>query len=171
MYVEYRQGEGVGFSGPLPISYTLQAVGPPAPEVLKKLRVPGGPLLELPVREAVDGSHDAARAMYRSTYHWRRLLNGYDGYWPAGFPERMTLARALPDAAALERLRRESGLELVLVRSAELCDGERETWLELAARGGGGYLHLIARSESELLFRVTDAPPDADHRLPPAPRS
>src|SRR5262249_3716874 len=95
------------------------AVADSNPPIMKVLRRPGGPLLELPANPPRQtGPPDAAvprgpyldaRAMYRSTYHWRPLLNGYSSYWPPGYVERMTLAQELPDPAALATLRRGAG--------------------------------------------------------------
>src|SRR5881397_77853 len=61
--------------------------------------------------------------MYRSTFHWRPLLNGYSSYYPAGFGERMTIADHLPDADALTTLRRETGLDAILVHLDLLRNG------------------------------------------------
>ena len=85
------------------------------------LRRPGGPLLDLPA-SGPGGSppHSQTRAMYRSIFHWRRLVNGYDSYWPTAFAERMALALRLPEAEALTALRRETGLELLLVHAPDL---------------------------------------------------
>ena len=95
----------------------------------------------------------AAQAMYRSIFHWRPLLNGYASYWPEGFPERMALARRLPDADALATLRAETGLELILVH-ADWGEPKRAAWLELAARGGREDVRLLARDGTDLLFIV-----------------
>lgn len=155
MQREWRLGDSLFFPGmSLPGTYPLQAVSPPEPEVLAMLRTQPGPLLELPVRDGLPGTRGHALAMYRSTYHWHPILNGYDGYWPSGFPERMKLAQRLPDAEALEALHRDTGLRLVLVRTAEIVGAERTKWMAAAMAGGVGHLRLAARGESELLFRV-----------------
>jgi hypothetical protein len=121
------------------------------------LRRRSGPLLELPVgaRGVEPAAH--ARAMYRSTSHWRPLLNGYSSYWPAGFPGRMALARRLPDPSALRALVRETGLRTVLVRAhGYRVPEERAVWESLAARGGTQGLRLLAREGPTLLFAVED---------------
>jgi len=137
---------------PLPGPYPLApTIAPPAPALMRLVEQPGGPLLELPVGRA----WSQARAMYRSIYHHRPLLNGYSGYWPAGFPERMALARRLPDPEALDALRRATDLELVLVHAAEYGNiPARATWMALAGRGTDGRLALVARDGDDLLFRV-----------------
>jgi hypothetical protein len=122
--------------------------------------------------------------MYRSIYHGRALLNGYSGYWPAGFEERMALARRLPDPAALALLARDTGLEMILVHlddfgraERRLCQGlerlppalaawcardfggaERSEWLALAAGTPRSDLRLVAREGQDLLFRVVGGP-------------
>jgi hypothetical protein len=91
--------------------------------------------------------------MYRSIYHWRPLLNGYDSYWPVGFPERMTLANQLPASEALGELRRETGLRTILVHTAEMSAEQRAAWLGVA-QGGLPGLQLAGREGDDLLFEV-----------------
>ena len=140
------------------------------------LREPGGPLLELPT---APGPIHHLDAMHRAMVHGRPILNGFHGYWPATFPARMALACRLPDPDALVTLRRETGLEMVLVHlepqpigrplgpyaCPPLAPGEHPTpdspaqpfdpaaW-EAVARGGRTDLTLVARDGSDLLFRV-----------------
>jgi hypothetical protein len=68
-------------------------------------------------------------------FHWRPLVNGYHGYWPAAFPERMRLAAELPDPTALAALRSATGLELILVHVRDLPPGRARRLAR--ARGGG----------------------------------
>jgi len=180
LYARYAYAVGspasLGFT-PLPASFPLTpAIGPNSP-LLPILRTTVGPLLEVPAMRLSGPALDApanARAMYRSIFHWRPLLNGYGGYWPDGFLDRMVLARELPDAVALARLRQEARLELVLVHAGDfgrlerdLCarglgstascrpgvgSAERATWLDFAAAGGRPDLRLIARDGEDLLF-------------------
>src|SRR6185369_7490595 len=129
-------------------TYPLQAVIAPDAPMIALLRRSTGPLVELPVPITAGNriAHQPqAEAMYRSIFHWRPILNGYSGYWPRGFPERMALARALPDASALESLRRETGLTQVLVHLGALPTAERVRWTAVAAGRGNPALHLAGR--------------------------
>jgi hypothetical protein len=156
MYVTCQRGLGSAWLAvrPLPGPYPIApAVPPPAAALMDVLARPGGPLLELPL-----GPWPEARAMWRSIFHRRALVNGYNGYWPAGFPERMALAARLPEPDALDELTDETGVELILVHAADYkADPARMTWTELAAHGGNGRLVLVARDGDNLLFRVTRA--------------
>lgn len=133
MYAEYSRGKALAglLEAPMLPRYPLTpAISADSP-LMARLREPGGPLLELPVGLARGGDvfFDApfqAQAMYRSILHRRPILNGYNGYWPAGFPERMVLARRLPDRAALVALRQETGLALVLVHVKQFGVPERD---------------------------------------------
>jgi len=78
-----------------------------------------GPLLEVPV---APGPRPHADAMYRSIYHGRPLVNGYDGYHPKEFRHRMALACRLPRPSALAQLRRETGVRLILVDTEALSE-------------------------------------------------
>jgi hypothetical protein len=125
--------------------------------VLRALRGGDGPVVEVPVQEIDQRrmtliAREHAVAMYRSIAYWRPLVNGYSSYWPAGFPERVALAAALPDPAALAALRAATGLDAVIVRAAELPPTARTTWLALADAGGRPDLRLVARGEHDLLF-------------------
>jgi hypothetical protein len=92
--------------------------------------------------------------MYRSIFHWRPLLNGYNSYWPVGFPERMALAAKLPDREALAALRRETGLTNIVVALSGLSLADQEQWERLAVTGRDD-LRLVVHDGNELLFAVT----------------
>jgi hypothetical protein len=73
--------------------------------------------------------------MYRSIDHWRPLLNGYASYHPRAFTRRMALALRLPDAGALDALRRDTGLRAVVVESTGSGGRLRQRWLEAIRTG------------------------------------
>lgn len=142
----------------LPRFYPLVEAVPDDSPLVRILQRPGGPLLELPIGPAEGGLPELqARAMYRSIFHRRPLLNGYDRYWPAGFPERMDLARRLPDPDALAELRRQTGLAMILVHSGELTAPELATWSVLAKAGASRGIRLVAHDNHDLLFAVGDS--------------
>jgi hypothetical protein len=170
-----------------PTEYPLAPALPSSSAILTLLREGRGAVLELPATWGA--SHDPspghnARAMYRAIFHRRPILNGYHGYWPAGFRERMDLAARLPEAGALARLRQDTGVRSVVVDVDEfgrdernMCAlyertvgpaarcredfgaAERRAWSALAARGGDGALELVARDGDQLLFRVANLTP------------
>src|SRR5437773_4222824 len=159
MYAEYGHGLRAPVARPpLPAAYPLAQATLTDSPVMAILRRPGGPVLHLPVGPlggVLPIFH--ARAMYRSISHWRPLLNCYSSYWPPGFAERMALANALPDPAALAQLRRETGLTHLLVETALIHPG-RDVWLRLADAGGREDLALLARDgDGLLLFEVRAA--------------
>jgi hypothetical protein len=122
--------------------------------VVAALRAGTGPVLELPVGWGGTQAWPHARAMYRSIYHWRPLLNGYSSFWPEGWVERMRVARDLPDAAALARLVRETGLTAVVVATGGLAREEREVWHALADGPERADIRLVARGDGLHLFSV-----------------
>lgn len=178
MYAGYGMGGGGRWAGSYRLAPAITGDSP----LIPGLRAHGGPLLELPVG-AVSGAHGSAaelalpalhaRAMYRSIFHWRPLLNGYSGYWPSGFEQRMALARRLPDGDALATLRRDTGLDAILVHLADFGGPEREVcgnrtgwcaqdfgaadraaWRAVAAGDAPGDIRLVARDGDDLLFAV-----------------
>ncbi|MEO2168276.1 MAG: hypothetical protein ABGY42_09205, partial [bacterium] len=139
----------------LPARYPTLLVPAGAGPLVAALRTGEGPVLELPVpknRRRRTAPEPQVAAMYRSIFHGRRVLNGYSGYQPPGFLERMELARRLPDAAALQELRAQTGLSALVVHTRALPAPKRGRWLALAERGGNASLELLVRGESGVLL-------------------
>jgi hypothetical protein len=155
LYADARRGMPAFGHEPRPPRYPLVQAVSGDTAVVRALREPGGPLLEVPVGltpyGCIPGYH--ARAMYRAIHHGRPLLNGYSGYWPAGFLERMALAERLPDPAALAALRRDPGLGAILVSTRDLPPPLAARW-EAAAAARDGALRLVVRDGGDLLFSV-----------------
>lgn len=142
----------------LPLSLPVPRLTPYA----AVLHADRGPLLEIgkglfgpPLTRSMPG----AIAMVRSIEHWRPLLNGYGSYWPKQYERSIWLARQLPeDLGALNALRMETGVELILVWPKHLPPEKRSAWEALARSAGKPGLALVGEGELEaLLFRVTGA--------------
>lgn len=129
------------------------------------LRSIDGPLLVIDVGgiRSPDLVASAASAMLASIGAWYPLLNGYGGYYPAGYQERMRLARRLPDPQALRDLQRSTGVEWILVRGAP-DEPRMAPWLALRGRPGSQLLRMVARSDGEMLFAVAPLPETAPGR-------
>jgi hypothetical protein len=151
MYREYRAPGPFG-RAPLPRAYPL--LEPPAEgdPVVRAVALGNGPVLELPAG-LVPAPH--AQAMYRAIFHRRPLLNGYGGYWPDGFVERMELAARLPDAAALAALRRQTGLATVVVNTSSLRPAELAAWRWVIQHGAPG-LRPSGPYDGVLVFDLRD---------------
>lgn len=186
MYMQYATtvGQPEAYGQRLSTRYELRRPPGDSP-VLQMLRATGGPTIEvpLPARWPVNPKAHAP-AMYRSIFHWQQLLNGYGSYWPAGFPQRMRLATGLPDPRAVRALRRQTGLQFILVRLRarlpidDSLAQERAAWLDLVKSGGRPDLRLLASDDSLALFQVTDEParskmvvkPEANTNDSPSPQ-
>lgn len=149
----------------LPREYPVGQAPITPPLVLHLLSRDEGPVLELPVGP---GALNHAVAMYRSIFHGRPVVNGYDGYWPRDFPTRIDLACRLPDADALARLRDETGVRTIVVdvgRSAPMPNvrpytcppsGVMKTVWRRVRTSGRADLREIARVGRLWLFSVTE---------------
>lgn len=139
----------------LPSTYPLLPVAHAGEESVAALAAGAGPVLELPVplnRRGRTAPAPQVRAMYRSIFHGRPVLNGYSGYWPAGFERRLALARQLPDAAALDSLVAETGLRAVVVHLSRLPAAARARWQGSSPAENG--LALVAQHDGTLVFEV-----------------
>jgi hypothetical protein len=130
----------------------------PSPMELVVLRMHAGPVLEIPATGRIAaGARHNAQAMYRSTFHWRPLLNGYASYWPATWPARVALTRRLPDdAEALSALVRETGVTTIVVHLGDVEQPERERWMAAYRTPPRGLRPQLAANDV-LLFGVTPA--------------
>ena len=158
IYAGYGTAGGTPGRGPYPLAQAITGHS----QLIQLLRMRDGPLLELPVgtpgaepasAAAVADPGFHARAMYRSIFHWRPLLNGYSSYWPAGFGERMFLASRLPDPEALATLRHETRLETIVVHFDDLGASERAAWHAIAEDGRDD-LALVGKDGDDLVFAV-----------------
>jgi hypothetical protein len=162
-YGSYATGIGLSKTRatPLPRRYALLAVTQPDDVTATSLRRAAGAVLELPADVPnrlgrTLGLH--ASAMYRSTFHWRPLLNGYTSYQPAGQAQRMAWADRLPGPGALAHLRRTTGLRHVVVRLAYLPPAQQARWLEIAERTDDPIWRSLPASPRELVFEIRDDP-------------
>jgi hypothetical protein len=140
----------------IPDRYLMMPTPATDEETLRALRAGQGPVLEVPAfgpRSKRPEPLWHALAMYRSTLHWRPLLNGYSSYWPAGFYERMQLTQLLPATSALRRLVCETGVRTIVVdRLAPSAN--RETWSRAVLEPPKG-LRCVAATPAMLVFDVT----------------
>jgi hypothetical protein len=83
---------------------------------------PRGVVAELPAPDDVPG--DDPRTSYLSTFHWQPIVNGYSGFVPQSYLDRIYDLRGFPDNEALARLRRD-GVRYIVVHLAEYEKDER----------------------------------------------
>ena len=135
-----------GFNAPEPRVYR-PARAPAIYHVLA--RQPGGSVLaELPL-----GSPDFdQRAMFYSTVHWHRLINGYSGFTPPHYGRLTAILSEIPrhPDVSLTTLR-EMGVTHVLVHEDAYVDDEGISTSSVLKKAGAVELH---RENSDLLFRL-----------------
>ena len=79
----------------------------------------------------VEDYEETALGMYWGTYHHRRLVNGYSGFFPPSFLDTKTVMRSFPDHASAQRLR-ELGVTCCVIRREALPrEAAMEKWFEL----------------------------------------
>jgi hypothetical protein len=94
-------------------------------------RLPSGVVAEFPVplKNTVPGPD--ARYTYMSTFHWQKLVNGYSGFYPPSYLQRLDGLQSFPDASSLEILRR-TGVSYVIVHLS-FYESEKQLMLDLQA--------------------------------------
>ena len=114
-----------------------------------------GTVLELPTNP-LSPLRDS-EAMYRAIFHQRPLINGYNGYWPSGYSDRVALAKNLPDPESLAELVRRTDLTHVVVHPRALPPAERQRWQKLVKTPDGALVREALGPRGRwILFRVED---------------
>jgi hypothetical protein len=131
------------------LRYPIQPAPTYDPAIRAALAGRRGPVLTVPAGDAMRDSI----AQYLTIFHRRRLLNGYGSYFPSEMPSRLELVRKLPDAAALDGLRRETGVETIVVDARGLDPAGRRAWDDvLEGRSSRAGLRVAARTDDVFVF-------------------
>lgn len=69
------------------------------------------------------------RFMYMSTFHWMPLVNGYSGFFPPSYLERLEKLATFPDSQSVAVLRND-GVSYVVVHADGYPPGAREMIVE-----------------------------------------
>lgn len=94
---------------------------PPVYRFLRQL--PDGVVVELPVPARSGLAAIDVDYMFWSTKHWRKLVNGYSGYYPRSYQATLDRLNSLPDPTALAWLR-ERNVRYIIVHKYYLENGE-----------------------------------------------
>jgi hypothetical protein len=153
---------------PLPL-YNIP-IGDQVPAVYRWLaQQPGdGPVLELPLRP--DIPHVEGPRLYFSTFHWKRLVNGYSGWHTPVYTKLLGYTEKFPDEPSLRWIVG-IGVQYVIVHRAQLTP-EELAWLDAQV---GQYADGLALAQSfgddqvyQVLQPLTGAPTARGWRVGPA---
>jgi hypothetical protein len=107
---------------------------------------------------------------FRSTVHWKPLINGYSGFGPPRYHELAAMFAEKPIRAEVWKRMTETGACLLIVHPRAIPDESRESYAGLLRSGIDEQrlepLTTFAnRDDSDLVFRFADSPP-FDPRIP-----
>lgn len=91
---------------------------------------PPGVVAEMPMPAREPGNDP--RYTYLSTFHWKPIVNGYSGYYPPSYLDRLKATRGFPDEASIRRLRGD-GVRYLIVHLDGLPPPQRGTLLHTLA--------------------------------------
>jgi hypothetical protein len=103
---------------------------------------PRGVVAELPLAPANSLPGEDPRFAYLSTFHWMPTINGYSGYYPPSYLERVHTLQTFPDARSTDILKR-AGVLYVIVHPASYPRGE-----------GGAVLNALATDRAYIQLGV-----------------
>jgi hypothetical protein len=107
-------------------------------------RQPPGVVAEMPMTADAARGADPAYS-YMSTFHWQPIVNGYSGFFPASYLDRLSAVEDFPDERSLRRLR-EDGVRYIVVH-LDLFDDPRKVVHSL--RSDFGLPELIRLSDGQ----------------------
>ncbi len=123
----------------------------PAYEYLAE-NAPGAVVAEVPFASPADAFRETPR-MYRSTFGWWRLVNGYASYFPEGYPKTRDTLNTLPSPKSLAELRR-LDVEYVVVHPDQYGVDGMDGEAVLNAVRDEPSLERIAGDGETILYRV-----------------
>jgi hypothetical protein len=87
-------------------------------------RQPRGVVAELPMRaEGLPGADP--EYSYLSSFHWQPIVNGYSGFYPASYLDRLDDVAGFPDETSVHRLRRD-GVRYLVVHLGEFEPAQQD---------------------------------------------
>ena len=100
-------------------------------------QLPDGNVLELPIPRLDGLPFLDTRYLYTSTFHWKTLVNGYSGYYPRSYLQRLVHLNTFPSEVALEQIHDDT-VRYIVVHDEEYRDpAEGARTVEELIRLGG----------------------------------
>ncbi len=129
----WRHGLGAAFVLLLVFEYQTYSLArflppaPPIPAVYQWLAAQPGDfgVLELPIHEGEDITRESIY-MYYSTAHWKRLANGFSGWWPNDYWVLVGRMRYFPTSGILRFIQRDVPVRLIVIHYDKLPERRRE---------------------------------------------
>jgi len=109
-------------------------------------------VLEIPIASSERTLYKEAKYMYWSTFHWKRLVNGYSGFSPPSYWEINKVMQNFPDIPSIEMLK-DLKVDYIIVHSKEIPE---ETWQDMQNRVvlHSDRLRLKIRLGSDYVYEV-----------------
>lgn len=151
----------------LPVPLAPVPAGERAPAVYRDVAAlpESAVLIELPMAKTEADRAQAAVAMYHSTRHWRRLVNGYSGYFPPSYDAIRETMEFFPSRESFTLLRN-LGVSHVLVHTRGYRAAEGRDMVQRLRAAPWPAVPLAVR-EGDYLYRFEFPPPPPGSRLAP----
>ncbi len=106
---------------------SLYRVSREIPEVYKWLaeQDEDSVIVELPMPGSIESVHNETRYMYWSTFHWKRMVNGYSGFFPHSYWDMNKIMQSFPSAGSLSLLEN-LGVDYIIIHTKKFRRGDWE---------------------------------------------
>ena len=139
----------------VPIGAAITPAGDKIPEVYKWLSNEPGDfaIVELPTGNVVENNlYYDTKYMYYSTYHWKKLVNGYSGFFPSKYLEILKELQTFPSNESIYILQN-LGVKYIIVHSGDI---DQDKWNAMNSEITNKYknLKLIKVFDQDYVYRV-----------------
>lgn len=107
---------------------------------------------EVPFASDNDPFRETPR-MYRSTYGWWRLVNGYASYFPEGYAETRTALNTFPDDRSLKRAQN-LGVRYIILHPGEYDEDGEDGSARIRAADANPNLERVIGDSEAILYRL-----------------
>lgn len=165
----------------IPLGVPTIQTGEDIPEIYRWLGQEEGEfaVVELPTGYFTpDGNnlHYDTKYMYFSTYHWKKLVNGYSGFFPPYYIELLHHLQSFPSDESITRLE-DVGVRYVIIHSAEIKENEWDNIknslenykdrIEFVNKCGQDYVYRILRHSNISTYSMKNwHPPEIWEDIP-----
>jgi len=143
------------FESYVPVGVAITPAGDDIPDVYKWLSNESGEftIVELPTGNMRANTLDYdTKYMYYSTYHWKKLMNGYSGFFPPKYLEILELLQTFPSHESISVLK-SLQIKYVIIHSGDL---DQDRWNDMKNEIDINYkdLKLVKVFDQDYVYEV-----------------
>ncbi|MHC1686991.1 MAG: hypothetical protein AB9879_04710 [Methanothrix sp.] len=135
----------------IPLCSDTMPIGQEIPDVYKWLANEKG---DFAIAEIPSDIWSDTKYMYFSTYHWKKLINGYSGFFPDFYLENMSAIMSFPSLESIDRLNT-IGAKYLIVHKKDM-NGLGWNCSKIALEDYNGKVHLKKIFQDDYVYEINN---------------